>query len=157
STIRFGNVLGTVGSVVPIVKTQIRKGEPITLTNPNMTRPFMSIEQAIELVIKILFISEGGEIIMRKMPRFRTGDLINLLIKHCAEETDKVKIKTIGRRPGEKMHEETYYDYEKDFAHIYDNDIIIINFAKKGNIPKMEGALLSEEQLEEILKKFEII
>lgn len=107
---RFGNVLGSRGSVIPIFKNQIEKGESITLTHSDMTRFIMSIEQSVQLIIDSAMIARGGEVFVTKMPVIRIEDLAQVMISELAEsygrEKSDIKIEIIGVKPGEKLYEE---------------------------------------------------
>lgn len=107
---RFGNVLGSRGSVIPIFREQIRKGGPVTLTDPKMTRFIMSIQEAVRLVIDSAGIAKGGEVLITKMPVIRIKDLAQIMIQELApafrHDPSKIEIVTIGTKPGEKMYEE---------------------------------------------------
>ncbi|MBF0380239.1 MAG: polysaccharide biosynthesis protein [Magnetococcales bacterium] len=107
---RFGNVLGSRGSVLPIFHRQIAKGGPITLTDPDMTRFIMTHEQAVKLVIETARIARGGEVFVTKMPVVRIEDLARVMIKILAprynSSPDSIDIKVIGTKPAEKMYEE---------------------------------------------------
>ena len=107
---RFGNVLGSRGSVIPIFREQIRKGGPVTLTDPEMTRFIMSIQEAVRLVIDSASLAKGGEVLITKMPVIRIKDLAEIMIQKLApvygHKPDKIEITTIGTKPGEKMYEE---------------------------------------------------
>ena len=110
SSTRFGNVLGSRGSVIPIFREQIRKGGPVTLTDPEMTRFIMSIKQAVQLVIDSSFQVCGGEVLITKMPVIRIKDLAEVMIQKLAPdygyEADDIAVENIGVKPGEKMYEE---------------------------------------------------
>lgn len=110
SVTRFGNVAGTRGSVIPLFCEQIKKGKALTLTDPNMTRFMMSMENAVNLVIKSMIFAKGGEIFVTKMPVMRILDLANAIIEIVAplygRSKDSVKVDIIGSRPGEKLYEE---------------------------------------------------
>jgi len=107
---RFGNVLGSRGSVIPIFREQIRKGGPVTLTDPDMTRFIMSISQAVRLVIDSAMLACGGEVFVTKMPVIRIRDLAEVMIQELAPKYEHdpkgVEIQTIGTKPGEKQYEE---------------------------------------------------
>jgi FlaA1/EpsC-like NDP-sugar epimerase len=103
---RFGNVLGSRGSVIPIFREQIRKGGPVTLTDPTMTRFIMSIKEAVSLVADSASFACGGEVFITKMPVIRIRDLAEVMIQelaptygHCPED---VGITHIGAKPGEE-------------------------------------------------------
>lgn len=107
---RFGNVMGSRGSVIPIFCDQIRKGGPVTLTDPEMTRFIMSIKEAARLVIDSSVLAKGGEIFVTKMPAIRILDLAEVMIEQLAPvygyDPDDIEIVTIGSKPGEKLYEE---------------------------------------------------
>lgn len=113
---RFGNVLGSNGSVVPIFHNQIARGGPLTLTDPEMTRFVMSIEESVRLVIDSAEIARGGEVFITKMPVVRIEDLALAMIQKLAPrygyEPDDIKIDVIGLKPGEKLYEELMSDEE---------------------------------------------
>lgn len=107
---RFGNVLGSRGSVIPIFAEQIRRGGPVTLTDPTMTRFIMSVDQAVRLVVDSAFLGKGGEIFVVKMPVIRIMDLAEVMIRelapHWGRDPASIPIELIGVKPGEKMYEE---------------------------------------------------
>jgi FlaA1/EpsC-like NDP-sugar epimerase len=107
---RFGNVLGSNGSVVPIFRKQIAKGGPVTLTDPGMTRFIMSIDEAVKLILDSVSLSKGGDVLITKMPVIRIKDLAEVMIDSLAQEygyqPDAIKIINIGSKPGEKLYEE---------------------------------------------------
>lgn len=107
---RFGNVLGSRGSVIPIFREQIRKGGPVTLTDPEMSRFIMSIEQAVQLVVDSAYLAKGGEVFVTKMPVIRIQDLAVVMIQELApkygHDPSRIDIEIIGTKPGEKAYEE---------------------------------------------------
>ena len=113
---RFGNVLGSSGSVVPIFHNQIAKGGPVTLTDREMTRFVMSIEEAVKLVLDSASLARGGEVFITKMPVVRIEDLAKVMIAELAplhgHEADQIVIKEIGTKPGEKLYEELMSEEE---------------------------------------------
>lgn len=110
ASVRFGNVLGSSGSVIPIFRKQIEKGGPVTLTDRDMTRFVMNIEQAARLVIDSAAIARGGEVFITKMPVVRIQDLATVMIEELAPEfgydPDAIAVEQIGIKPGEKLYEE---------------------------------------------------
>lgn len=107
---RFGNVLGSRGSVIPIFREQIKKGGPVTVTHPDMTRFIMSIREAVQLVIDSALLAKGGEVFVTKMPVIRIMDLAQVMIQELApkfgHDPASVTIEFIGTKPGEKLYEE---------------------------------------------------
>ena len=116
SAVRFGNVLDSRGSVIPLFTKQIRHMGPVTITDPDMTRFVMSIPEAVSLVLKAGVISRGREVFILKMPTMRIGDLVEAMIDALSKKYNyraaDIKRKVIGLRPGEKMHEELINKYE---------------------------------------------
>lgn len=109
-SIRFGNVIGSTGSVIPLFKEQIQKGESLTITNPDMTRFMMSVGDAVNLTLKACTQAKGGEKFILKMPALRIIDLAEYMIENSISNNEesnlKIKTKIVGSRPGEKIHEE---------------------------------------------------
>ncbi len=113
---RFGNVLGSRGSVIPLFKKQITQGGPVTLTDPDMTRFIMALKEAVWLVIDSTFLARGGEVFVTKMPVVRIADLAAVMIEELAPrhgfDPARIEIKIIGSKPGEKLYEELLNDEE---------------------------------------------
>ena len=110
TSVRFGNVMGSRGSVIPLFKRQIKAGGPVTITNPTMTRFMMSMSQAVELVLASVEMSQGGEVFIFKMPTVNISDLADVLIETLAPrysyKPSDIGVEIIGSKPGEKMYEE---------------------------------------------------
>jgi FlaA1/EpsC-like NDP-sugar epimerase len=113
---RFGNVMGSNGSVVPVFMDQIKKGGPVTITDIRMTRFIMTVEEAAKLVIKGAAIACGGEVFVTKMPVIRINDLAVVMIEILAPaygfQPEDITIEYIGSRPGEKLYEELMSEEE---------------------------------------------
>ncbi len=110
SSTRFGNVIGSKGSVLPIFYRQIQNGEPITLTDERMTRFIMTIPQAASLVLAAASRAKGGEVFVTKMPVVRIKDLahamIDLVAPRFGRDPQSIEIRLVGAKPGEKFYEE---------------------------------------------------
>lgn len=116
SSTRFGNVLGSRGSVVPIFERQIAGGGPVTITDLEMTRFVMTMHDAVQLVLESVNIAHGGEVLVTKMPAVRISDLASVMIEELAPrygyEPESIRIEIIGAKPGEKLYEELMTEEE---------------------------------------------
>jgi UDP-N-acetylglucosamine 4,6-dehydratase/5-epimerase len=166
SAVRFGNVLNSVASVIPLFKRQIEQGGPVTITANEMTRFFMSMEDAVRLVLGAAHIMEGREVFILKMDAIRILDLAEAMIELLAPEK-KIGIMIIGKRPGEKLYEELLT--ESEIPHVEETKTMYIlrpgittpTFVKKD----YEGSLtiksynsksvrqLSKEEIKKVLEK----
>ena len=163
SCVRFGNVLNSRGSVIPVFKKQIKKGGPITITDEEMTRFIMHIHEAAKLILDAGRITEGGEIFILKMPAVKVTDLAEAMIEYYAPKygynKDDFDVKIIGRRIGEKLHEDLMTPNEIEYAEETD-DLFIIRREVVENHPNIiynssEIELLSKDEILKILMELE--
>ena len=116
TTTRFGNVLGSRGSVLLIFRDQIARGGPVTLTDRAMTRFVMTLQRAVDLVLEAAVLAHGGEIFITKMNAIRIEDLARVMIEQLAprygHDPETIVVEEIGPRPGEKLYEELMNDEE---------------------------------------------
>ena len=153
SCVRFGNVLGTRGSVVPLFKEQLKNDKRITITDPDMTRFIMSPNQAVKLMLRVAKVSLGGEIFILKMPALKVYDLASVLIEQYASEmgfdSGEVSIQVIGKRPGEKLHEELMTANE--ILNAYENDDYYVVLPKDYVLSEMKCDGYEEFQLTNLM------
>jgi len=147
---RFGNVLGSRGSVIPIFEKQIADGGPVTLTDPEMTRFIMTLEQAVKLVMDSVFLAKGGEVFVTKMPIVDIEILAEAMVELLAHDPDDIEISVIGSKPGEKLYEELINEEEIRRTAELPNYFAVIPAFKSvyNNIdytyPKMDGMGVSK-------------
>ena len=164
--VRYGNVLGSRGSVVPIFLNQIKTGKKITVTDPNMTRFNITMNEALELILRVLKNGKGGEVFVPKIKAYKVGDMKDAIIdlSNSSVETEIISI-----RPGEKIHEslisndelrnvfESSDDYviiDQNLYNQYDN---LIKTTLKSQYSSDKVTLLTKEELKEILLKENLI
>jgi UDP-N-acetylglucosamine 4,6-dehydratase/5-epimerase len=113
--VRYGNVMGSRGSVIPLFRKQIEAGGPVTVTVPQMTRFMMTLDESVDLVVHAMTHAEGGEIFVRKAPAATVIDLAHAMIAKYGNGAD-VPVKVVGIRPGEKLDEVLVNEYEMQRA-----------------------------------------
>jgi FlaA1/EpsC-like NDP-sugar epimerase len=155
--VRFGNVIGSSGSAIPLFKKQIEEGGPVTVTDPEVKRYFMSISEAAQLVLQAGAIGKGGEIFILDMgEQIKILDLARNLIILSGLKPDKdIQIKFIGLRPGEKLYEETLIDSEKDKATKYNR--IYIAQPNDFNPVKLRREVKELERFANLMEQHKIV
>lgn len=155
--VRFGNVVGSVGSVAPLFKKQIARGGPVTVTHPEVTRYFMTIPESCQLILQAGAMGSGGEIFVLKMGTpIRIDDMARDLIRLSGFEPDAdIKIEYIGLRPGEKLSEELMIEGEGILPTMHEKIMVLKGLEcnlqmLNGNINEL--AMLAEEQNAEKIK-----
>ena len=168
--IRGGNVLGTNGSVVPFFIDQIKRLKTIFITDREMTRYYITQKEAIQLLFKAAEVSFGGETFVMKMPACKVTDLAEVLIDETTKE--KISVKEIGCRPGEKIHECLVSRHESPSTYKYDENyyVILPQIKIKGLVEKYKkykkvtfeeyssnNTLLNKKEIKLMLKKGNLI
>lgn len=173
SCVRFGNVLNSDGSVIPIFREQIKRGGPVTVTSKEMIRFFMSMPDAVRLILKAAKIMKGREIFILKMKSLRIVDLAEVMIQELAPEyghkPSDIKIKFIGVRPGEKLREtliteeEVSYVTEKDGMFVLRSGIVTPHYVSEEPVSKplpseeynaKYSKFLTKEEIRKLLKEY---
>jgi FlaA1/EpsC-like NDP-sugar epimerase len=162
-SVRFGNVLESRGNVVQIFKEQIQRKKAITITHPDMTRYFMSLSEAVQLVLQAGAIGKGGEIFILDMGQpIKIIDLAVNMIRFYGLEPDRdIPIIFTGIRPGEKLHEELFEDSEERYPTIHEKIFVVKNskpfrsdyLDQVDKLIEMAKNLESEEKMLSLLKE----
>lgn len=157
---RFGNLIASRGSAVPLFIEQVENGMPITITDPDMTRFVMTVGEAVDLVEEAFANGKNGELLVKRSPSCTTGDLAKAVCRYMMLDKE-YPTEIIGIRPGEKMHEALLTEEEVEYAELKDNYLIV----SRKNTPKkrvryvhrseMAGRLTEEEIFNLIEKVFE--
>ncbi len=149
---RFGNVIGTRGSILPFFQKQINDNQNLTVTDKKMTRFFMTIEDAVESIVDSIFLMKGNEIfIPKKLKLFKIIDLAESLLKRF--EKKHLKIDEIGKRPGEKLFESLISNSELERVKIKENYFVIQNEINNNSYKKKIGKIINNYK---VMKKEEI-
>ncbi len=159
-TVRFGNVLGSDGSVVPLFNEQIRRGGPLTVTHPDIERYFMTIPEAVQLVLQAAAFGKSGEIFILDMGQpIKIIDLARNLITLSGYKPDDIGIQITGLRPGEKLYEELWASEEKMLPTVHDKIMMAQAVAPlhelNGEIDELVGLLKkgTEEEMVALLRR----
>lgn len=169
--VRFGNVIGSNGSVVPLFKEQIAKGGPVTVTDPEMTRYFMSIPEAAELIVQAGTMSQGGDVFLLDMGEpVRIKDLAENMIRLAgftvkngnSENSGGIAIEYVGKRPGEKLFEELFYSDgnalpTKHPKILRADSRAVVSYDLQKWLHALQQALMSEDELSARSILFELI
>jgi UDP-N-acetylglucosamine 4,6-dehydratase len=158
ASVRFGNVIGSRGSLIPLIRGQVARGGPVTITDPEMTRYLMPIADAVRLCFVAVERMSGGEVFILKMPRVRTGDLIEVLVEAYAPafgyRTDQIRTEVIGPRPGEKR-DEVLLSHDEALSASDLDDMYVVSGAPVRAQPVRGGQadepILDRQQVRELL------
>lgn len=160
SSVRFGNVMGSRGSVIPLFKKQIMEEQRVTVTNSSMLRYMMTPSQAINLMLKANEMAFGGEVFVLKMPVIQLEDLVEVMVEIVCEKyriCEPIKIEEIGLRPGEKMYEELMTEDEARIAYETDEMYILppsyAHRQRSYNVPMKKTGMMPSPHTQSVTKK----
>jgi FlaA1/EpsC-like NDP-sugar epimerase len=164
SCVRFGNVLGSRGSVVQLFEKQIQNGGPVTVTDPDMMRFVMSMDRPIELVLKAAQVAKGEEIFVFKMPALRIGNLAEVMIEKLAPkygyDPRDIKVEIVGKRKGEKLYEELMTEDEAMNAYETEDMLVILPGPPREGLKRVpikrytpkDTHVLTKKEIEDLLE-----
>ncbi len=174
--VRFGNVMGSRGSVIPLFKKQIQEFRKITVTDPDMTRFMMTLSQSIRLIMTVAEKSLGGEVFILKMPIIKLKHLAQVIVEETVKKAnislEEIDIQTVGVRAGERKFEELMTKEESEFAYDLGDMYAVLSSdsarwlegfyeryekAEVGSYNSSEGVYITKEQVKNLLKEDRII
>lgn len=148
ASVRFGNILGSKGSVAEVFHRQIASGGPVTLTDERMTRYVMGLQEAVGLVLEAARLCQGGELFVLKMRALKIEALAQVMIRRLAKDPESVKFNHIGPRSGEKLYEELLSETEQE--HAWESDRFLVFPPEGEEVPTYEG-----ERLEKVNRRYD--
>jgi len=165
TSVRFGNVAGSRGSVIPVLIEEMIRKRQVSITNPNVTRFIMKISDAVKLVLNATQYAEGGEIFVLKMKAFKLSDLVDVLVNYVAPKvgirSEEIKVNVIGLLPGEKQHENIVDELEVPYLHDLGDFYVIkpktpaTNVQREHLAPSSNVAeFVSKDELTEIVDEY---
>jgi FlaA1/EpsC-like NDP-sugar epimerase len=165
TSVRFGNVAGSRGSVIPVLIEEMMRKRRISITSPDVTRFIMRISDAVKLVLNATLYAKGGEIFVLKMKAFKLSDLVDVLVNYVAPRvgihSEEVKVDVIGLLPGEKLHENIIDELEVPYLHDLGEFYVIKPKASVTNIQRERLILssnlaefISKDELTEIVNEY---
>jgi FlaA1/EpsC-like NDP-sugar epimerase len=165
TSVRFGNVAGSRGSVIPVLIEEMMRKRRISITSPDVTRFIMRISDAVKLVLDATLYARGGEIFVLKMKAFKLSDLVDVLINYVAPKfgirSEEIKVNIMGILPGEKLHENIIDELEVPYLHDLGEFYVIKPKTSATNIQRERLILssnlaefISKDELTEIVSEY---